>query len=965
MAEGAFHLGAASAVSSWQGGVDEMMNAFVQGGMAGGVFRGIGNYIGTGNTAGGKVAKTLAGSLFMGLPSTVQGATTPEQVYQYVMGAWFGGQERPWTVARAGKEVEKFIKATKEHPELKVAMDPTEHPDFAKLPTEVKPVLVEMMKARFGAPEENRKAIWDFAQKLGVDVDKAARVAENLGEYYEVAGPEGKKVKLKPGALAGFENFVITSGQKGLESFIAREGNKRNDRIANIHMVTPEERKSIKKKFTPGVAHKLSPNELSEANTAVQRASNVLGKALSDKAFNQVSKNYFVVKNADALYVSGEFRKFRDKDGKVRNVSKTQLEGAPGWAAQMAIDMNKPVFVFEHNQNKWFKYLPSAKGFSAKEPSKPPRAMGFISDATNKKESQKAFATLFEKHFPRKIEKKDIEATKELDKNDKDADISDVDAAGSLPTDKPEIGINPFRFVKNYMKNSAAYEGLIGPIKESKMIEDMDKISAIFPKYHNPKSKVNRSEEFYKELKNEFNLKLDAEQEADAQGFLRQWVSRRNNDRKLIQFTSDGEKIYKMNDDLQKSKAGNIKRTVEPKKIIDEIWTALTGKDERAFAFLDHITVDKKGFTDMDISRFRSSKEFGEQKFNDLMSRGMKHWAKKENGGFYYFGGKADNDRLIFTKYHPETDKHTFMEMTRNFKRYKIKQLRDDFASKFGNFKVGDNFLTKKQSEEYFDKAFVSNILWNLSKNGLEFSQANIKKMLGPGFIKDVKGWNKRSQVWMTDSYSADKEFYVNKVKDLTTEGNFRFQIDNEMDTHIGAKLKDQVLANLKNTEMTEHMDGAIIVRDDVIDVMNLDAGHPVSGQNKSFIIAPHAEHGALLGKYMFHAAGKQQTADMLASGQHMIIQESAAKQMGTRQFDTTYELDPSSIKFNYSVRQGPEMLKRQSLKKQLLNSLVENLAFAPETKNGVNMSEVVNDIFESTIEPRYRGTKKANTAIG
>ena len=216
----------------------------------------------------------------------------------------------------------------------------------------------------------------------------------------------------------------------------------------------------------------------------------------------------------------------------------------------------------------------------------------------------------------------------------------------------------------------------------------------------------------------------------------------------------------------------------------------------------------------------------------------------------------------------------------------------------------------------------------------------------------------------MTDSYSADKEFYTNRIKDLTTEGNFRFTIDNEMDTHIGTKLKDQVLANLKNTEMTEHMDGAIIVRDDVIDVMNLDAGHPASGQNKSFIIAPNAEHGALLGKYMFHSAGKQQSADMLANGQHMIMQESAAKQMGTRQFDTIYDLDPSSIKFNYSVRQGPEMLKRQSLKKQLLNSLVENLAFAPETKNGVNMSEVVDDIFKSTIEPRYRGTEEANTGL-
>ena len=109
IAEGAFHLGTASAVSSWQGGVDQMMSSFVQGGIAGGAFRSIGNYINTGNEAGNKVAKTVAGSLFMGLPSTIQGATTPEQVYQYVMGAWFGGNERPWTVAKAGKFMQKYV----------------------------------------------------------------------------------------------------------------------------------------------------------------------------------------------------------------------------------------------------------------------------------------------------------------------------------------------------------------------------------------------------------------------------------------------------------------------------------------------------------------------------------------------------------------------------------------------------------------------------------------------------------------------------------------------------------------------------------------------------------------------------------------------------------------------------------------------------------------------------------------
>ena len=43
--EGAFHLGVASSVSAWQGGVDEMMHGFIGGAQTGAIFRVIGNAI--------------------------------------------------------------------------------------------------------------------------------------------------------------------------------------------------------------------------------------------------------------------------------------------------------------------------------------------------------------------------------------------------------------------------------------------------------------------------------------------------------------------------------------------------------------------------------------------------------------------------------------------------------------------------------------------------------------------------------------------------------------------------------------------------------------------------------------------------------------------------------------------------------------------------------------------------------
>tara|TARA_R100000655_G_scaffold45974_1_gene82776 strand:- start:7835 stop:16498 length:8664 start_codon:yes stop_codon:yes gene_type:complete len=127
MVEGAFHLGVASSISAWQGGVDEMMQAFIGGAETGAVFRGIGNFIKTGNAEGDKLLRMVSASAYSGLPSTVAGQTTPEQVYHYLLGAYFGFKEMPYTTRRSRKFVaERFKDGT--------ISEPVEgHPDFARL----------------------------------------------------------------------------------------------------------------------------------------------------------------------------------------------------------------------------------------------------------------------------------------------------------------------------------------------------------------------------------------------------------------------------------------------------------------------------------------------------------------------------------------------------------------------------------------------------------------------------------------------------------------------------------------------------------------------------------------------------------------------------------------------------------------------------------------------------------------
>jgi len=145
MAGGAFHLGVASAVSSWRYGVDEMMSSFVHGAGTGAVFRFIGNKVSTGTDS--KVAdnalRALSASLFTGLPSTVRGDTTPMQVYQYLLGAYFGANEAPYSVRKSGQFLNKMRKAELGPKENRPLGDPNKVEGFSELDAKTQDLVIE------------------------------------------------------------------------------------------------------------------------------------------------------------------------------------------------------------------------------------------------------------------------------------------------------------------------------------------------------------------------------------------------------------------------------------------------------------------------------------------------------------------------------------------------------------------------------------------------------------------------------------------------------------------------------------------------------------------------------------------------------------------------------------------------------------------------------------------------------
>lgn len=92
--------------------------------------------------------------------------------------------------------------------------------------------------------------------------------------------------------------------------------------------------------------HILTEAQLKEGFEQVQKASKSLKRNInnvSDYIKKLLSRNWFQVKNSEAIYAIG-------------TINNNKVNGGTGWAVQMAIDNKKPVFVFEQVENLWYRY---------------------------------------------------------------------------------------------------------------------------------------------------------------------------------------------------------------------------------------------------------------------------------------------------------------------------------------------------------------------------------------------------------------------------------------------------------------------------------------------------------------------------------------------------------------------------------------------------------------------------------
>ena len=872
--EEGFKLGVASAISNWKQGIDGMIEAGIGGAKFGAAFGAIGNII-PGKSGSDYALRAISGSLFQGLPATQRGATTPEQVYEYLLGAYFGGGASGWKQKGAQeffvrKEKQAYgADGKKADIKLRESNDPTLVKGWNKLEPEVKKEILKEMNdpesIHYDPPEnaEARIAMHEYvAHKMGIEPDKT------------------------------------TLSEKGWEQYGRMLDATRDP------------------KPTTGLAKQTE----ADLNKIFQEKTNT-AEQLERARIEAVD-----LKGADKMQADKKVADLETKMQELETQEKTLLDLEPG----QFIDKKTGDIITEEMRNDG-------------------NDIGMISGRDLLKKTEKIV-------------------------NDKLGEI----------WDKPDY--SPATKRNEQIRLGNAIDTIIQQ-----------------PKYSGKNVKVD-VESLAKEIETTIKdtegakIKLDVETKNDLRQFLTrsnfgepvQFLNVRTNKNGVI------DKEIELRDAEGFTFAGNLKRLIEPKKEVQRVLEEITGKEDVSHVILDNITTrgQKGEFVDMAPSKFKA--KYGEDAYLQFIAQSHSEMFKK---GFYPFGGKGDNDTIIYIKKHPTTQSNAQVK-------FWIKSYIDaNVNKKYLNSALNRNrYFNKTEARDQY----ISNVMWDLSLNGFkpktrtEYMNALDKLFKGKGYIKNATAWNKRQQIWFTPTWRADKDFvinsygeYLSKLKqgdrnrisedflDSIASGNVRYIIARDLDPKLkdslGKRLK-KLTKKSKNTEYGENVDGMTIVEDNYLNTLIKDSGLPESGQSKNFIVSPDAEKGALLGKHMMHSAGPEASRQMREAGIQMIMQESAVKQRGERDItdynikkgkleienpDLIYEMPVEHIKYGYNVKQTNEMagynadgsVHKHGIPKQLLMAMSQNTFKSFPQK-------MIDDFFNETIYKQFKGESKYNEML-
>lgn len=108
--------------------------------------------------------------------------------------------------------------------------------------------------------------------------------------------------------------------------------------------------------WRPEHLNELSGKEKSDMLAAYYSAADALLRPRQFRGMHLCQRNWIPTRNASGIYAISYILQPGQKDlqGRENRTFKETVAGGTGWAIEMAIQMDKPVFVFDMNLNIWF-----------------------------------------------------------------------------------------------------------------------------------------------------------------------------------------------------------------------------------------------------------------------------------------------------------------------------------------------------------------------------------------------------------------------------------------------------------------------------------------------------------------------------------------------------------------------------------------------------------------------------------
>ena len=801
---------------------------------------------------------------------------------------------------------------------------------------------------------------------------------------------------------------VIHSGAaKGADTVFEIEGIKRGDKVIahsfKGHGVTSKNRNI------------LTDTQLQKADKFLKKANQTLERRFptsNEKTNNLLRRNYYQVKDSDKVIA-------------ISRIENGQVKGGTAWATQMAIDMGKPVHVFDMISNKWFTWNNQPYGSGWVESSQgAPKLEGVVAGIGSRNLTSKGKAVI-EGLFKQERRAEFIEPPKNPEIIETNNTLDDVD-----PQNIPDrMSATAYTFVSNpkYMRKELEKKA---PEEVKKVMDDIS-VSWIEAIKQGKIENKNPGELMIDYIESNYP-KFDMNKAGRKEFWLSTGVRRlKDSPVQMISVTTErgvAKNIYMLKLDEKGSavnEAGNRKFLAQEKKRIDKVYEtdfkeSFPDKEvpEYSYAVLDHIVIKtkNKNFKEMSLPKYKQYlKNFYEQIYSEHgvetgdrvvearyyreIGNIMKKMSKED---LYYYGGRGDAERMYFSKVHPKAMKSD-IQILRDIGKLKLsdtekvelKSDRNDFVERYGDS------LGKKEARSLFNKSFISNIYYTLRTNGFKGKDAevtNFRKVLdGDKYVITGKGYNKRAQIWLTNGYSADAKAVRDAIENykgigksdlIEEDGVLKFKVVFVKDN---GKPDAKLTTRSPASDWAEGTDGGPVGRKDFIEGLNRGQGLETEGNaNKSFIVSPDPTLGAVLGKYMIHGGSSKVEGWLNKNGIHLIMYKSGAKQLGERlsglgEFKVTkdgkvdivnakvYKIPVEDVKVILSEKTDKHMLDNKQMVKQMFTNQTPFGHFDPKvlpeelrTKEAYEkkVSEIMDDMYYNTIWKRIEGVKKYNTMV-